>query len=206
MDEHEPAEKKNYDLERLVFFSDGVFAIVITLLVIELRPPAQWDGTFGGLWQSEWKALLAYALSFLAVGVYWNLHRQLFRRIMRFHAGLVFFNLLLLCFVVLVPFATQLILNAGRGPLGLYFALLILVGLSQSLLWAFAAFFADVVERSLSRAARLGLLIKALGAPVVALIVLVATLSQVNIVWVVVIGVVLGVARRIVARRLELRG
>ncbi|HEY4211794.1 MAG TPA: TMEM175 family protein [Steroidobacteraceae bacterium] len=206
MDQHEPAEKKNYDLERLIFFSDGVFAIVITLLVIELRPPAQWDGTLGGLWRSEWKALLSYALSFLSVGVYWNLHRQIFRRIMRFHAGLVFFNLLLLAFVVLVPFGTQLILNGGSGPLAIYFALLMLVGLSQSLLWAFAAFFADVVEPGLSRAARLGLLMKALGAPVVALFVLIATLSQIQIGWIVLIAVVLGAARRIVSRRVDLRG
>ena len=206
MDEHEPAEK-NYDLERLIFFSDGVFAIVITLLVIELRPPADWDHTLGGLWQSEWQPLLGYALSFLAVGVYWNLHRQLFRRVVRFRSGLVFFNLLLLGFVVLIPFGAQLIVSGSRGvPLALFLALLTVIGLAQALLWSFAAFFGNVVEPHLSRKERVFFLAHLLAAPVVAGAVLIATLAQVQILWVVLIGVALGVARRILARRAGVSG
>lgn len=206
MDEHEPAER-NYDLERLIFFSDGVFAIVITLLVIELRPPPEWDHTLGGLLQAEWQALLGYALSFLAVGVYWNLHRQLFRRIVRFRGGLVFFNLLLLSFVVLIPFAAQLILSGPSGvPLALFLALLILIGLTQALLWSFAAFLGNVVEPRISRKERVFFLTHLLAAPVVAGVVLIATLAQIQIPWAVLIAVVLGVARRIFAHRAGVSG
>jgi len=206
VDEHEPAER-NYDLERLIFFSDGVFAIVITLLVIELRPPAEWDRTLGGLWQAEWQALLGYALSFLAVGVYWNLHRQLFRRIVRFRGGLVFFNLLLLSFVVLIPFGAQLILSGSRGvPLALFLALLIFIGLAQALLWSFAAFLGKVVEPGLSRKERVFFLTHLLAAPVVAGVVLIVTLTQTQIFWALLIAVVLGVARRVFAYRAGVSG
>ena len=205
MDEHEPAEK-NYDLERLIFLSDGVFAIVITLLVLDLRPPAEWDFTLGGLWRSEWQALLAYALSFLAVGTYWNFHRRLFRRVVRFHGGLVFFNLLLLAFVVLVPFGARLIVSGPSGePLALFLGLLITIGLAQALLWSFAAFFGNVVERSLGLKARFAFLANLLAAPVVVGALLVATLSRINIIWIVLICVVLALIRRILSYRLGLR-
>lgn len=200
MEAHEPAEK-NYDLERLIFFSDGVFAIVITLLVIELRPPDHWDHTLGGLWQSEWYALLAYAISFLAVGVYWNHHRRLFRRVVRFHPALVFFNLLLLGLVVLVPFGAQLIL---KGSLPLFLALLTLIGIAQALLWSFAAFFADSVDPSVGRNQRLALLISLLAAPVIAGALMVITQWQIRLAWVLLVCLVLGVARRVFVRRLAL--
>ena len=205
MNEHEPAER-NYDLERLIFLSDGVFAIVITLLALDLHPPAEWDLTPGGLWRSEWQALLAYALSLLGIGTYWNFHRRLFRRVVRFHGGLVFFNLLLLAFVVLVPFGARLILGKASGePLALFLGLLLAIGLAQALLWSFAAFYGNVVERSLSTKARLAFLANLLAAPVVVGVVLVATLSQISIIWIVVICVALGLARRILAHRYRLR-
>jgi uncharacterized membrane protein len=156
METHDSPEK-TYDLERLIFFSDGVFAIVITLLVIELHPPANWDRTFDGLIRAEWRSLLAYAVSFVAVGSYWNAHRQVFRKIVAFHPGLVFFNLLLLAFVVLLPFANQLIFETGpRGePFAILLGLISAIGVVQALLWGFAAFVAKVVDARIGMAARL---------------------------------------------------
>jgi len=205
VDEHQPAER-NYDLERLIFLSDGVFAIVITLLVIELHPPAEWDSTLGGLWRSEGQALVAYAVSFLAVGTYWNLHRRLFRRVTRFRGGLIFFNLLLLAFVVLVPFGARLILSGPIGePFALFFGLLVLIGVAQALLWSFAAFVGDVVERSLSYKARLGFLANLLAAPLISGVLVVAILSKISLFWVLPICIALGLARRFFANRFGLR-
>jgi uncharacterized membrane protein len=126
----------------------------------------------------------------------------LFRRVVRFHPGLVFFNLLLLGLVVLVPFGAQLIL---KGSLVLFLALLILIGLAQALLWSFAAFFGDVVDRSLSRNGRLGFLSSLLGAPVVAGVLMLLTQEQIGPLWVALTVVVLGVGRRILTHRLGLR-
>ncbi|HEV2533057.1 TMEM175 family protein [Phenylobacterium sp.] len=156
MQTHDTPEK-SYDLERLIFFSDGVFAIAITLLVIELRPPQRWDRTLAGLWGAEWRSLLAYAVSFLAVGAYWNAHRRLFARVVRFHPGLIFLNLVLLSLVVLMPFAAELIFDSGpRGePFAAYLGLIAAIGAAQALLWTFAAFVFKVTDPAMASRERL---------------------------------------------------
>jgi uncharacterized membrane protein len=206
MKEHESAEK-NYDLERLIFFSDGVFAIVITLLVIELHLPAHWDQTLAGLIQGEGRALLAYALSFLAVGVYWNQHRQLFRHVVRFHPGLVIFNLLLLGFVVLVPFGSELMVTGSKAALTTFLALFIAVGVAQAMLWVYAAFLSDVVERHIDRRGRLGLLASLLSVPILYGVLLIGALigAQAGAAWVLPIVLLLGIARWVLTRRAGLR-
>ena len=139
MTTHDTPEK-SYDLERMIFFTDGVFAIAITLLVIELRLPEDWDRSFIGLWREEWRSFLAYAVSFMVVAVFWNAHRMLFRLIVRFHNALVFGNFLLLGFVVLVPFAATLIFRSGpQGePFLIYLGLMAAIALSQATLWGLA--------------------------------------------------------------------
>jgi len=81
------AHKGDPSLDRMLFFSDGVFAIAITLLSIELHPPHDWDSTFAGLIRESWPMLSAFALSFLVIGVFWNAHRRLFLRMTRFTNG-----------------------------------------------------------------------------------------------------------------------
>lgn len=82
MNRHDTPET-DYHLERLVFLSDGVFAIVITLLALELRPPPNWDRTLAGLLAGTGPALLAFAISFAAVGAFCNAHRLIFARVQR---------------------------------------------------------------------------------------------------------------------------
>ena len=183
MNEHQPAEH-TYNLERLIFFSDGVFAIVITLLVIELRPPSHWDYTFSNLLQSEWRALAAYVFSFITVGAYWNLHRRVFRPIARFHPRLVLFNLLLLLLVVLIPFGSELVAEGSRQePLVIFLSLLIAVGIAIVLLWSFAAFFSDVVDPALKRAGRFNMLANLLVAPLLLGVVLLWTICGSSTIW-----------------------
>jgi uncharacterized membrane protein len=151
VDQHDTPEK-TYDLERLIFFTDGVFAIVITLLVIELHPPEHWDRTLAGLIREEWRALLAYAASFVAVGAFWNAHRRLFRQVVRFHAALVFFNLLLMGFVVLIPFGCELIFETGPTgqPFMIYISLLATISFCQALLFGVCAFAIRVLDPRLT--------------------------------------------------------
>ena len=89
--------------KRLEAFSDGVIAIIITIMVLELRPP---EGPgFEGLSPLVPK-LLAYLLSFVLVGIYWNNHHHLFHVVERIDGFVMWSNMALLFCLSLVPFAT----------------------------------------------------------------------------------------------------
>lgn len=144
-------------LHRLLFFSDGVFAIAITLLSIELHVPHGWDGTLAGLWRSGWPMLSAFAVSFLVIGVFWNAHRRIFAQITRFSGGVFLFNLLLLGCVALMPFATSLIYSHGPHDqtLMIYLSLVAVTGLMQGLVYGYAAFVSDSLLPSVTRPQRI---------------------------------------------------
>jgi uncharacterized membrane protein len=93
-------------------FSDGVFAIVITLLVLDLVNPKYEPGGLGAGLAKLWPAYLAFALSFVYVGVLWLNHHALFRRIGRLSLGLNWLNLGLLLGAVIIPFPTAVLAEA----------------------------------------------------------------------------------------------
>jgi uncharacterized membrane protein len=93
-------------------FSDGVFAIVITLLVLDLANPDYRPGGLGAALARHWPAYLAFALSFVYVGVLWLNHHALFRRIGRLSLGLNWLNLGLLLGAVIIPFPTAVLADA----------------------------------------------------------------------------------------------
>jgi uncharacterized membrane protein len=165
--EHHRSAEKDYNLERLIFLSDGLFAIVITLLVLELKPPENWDRTIAGLLHSQWRPLAAYVVTFISIGLFWNAHRAMFARVTRFHPGLVVFNLMLLGLLGLLgllPYAAELIFEGGpRGdPYLIYVGLIAAISLSQAILWGFATFIAKVIDVTLPigmRAILFGLMI-----------------------------------------------
>ncbi len=89
---------------RLEAFSDGVIAIIITIMVLELREPEGPD--FSDL-RKLLPVGLAYLLSFVIVGIYWNNHHHLFSVVERIDGGVLWANLHLLFWLSLVPFATK---------------------------------------------------------------------------------------------------
>jgi uncharacterized membrane protein len=92
---------------RLEAFSDGVFAIAITLLALELPRPEGDD-----LWHelgAQWEAYAAFIVSFLTIGIIWVNHHALIDRISNADRGLLFLNLLLLMWVSLIPWPTGLV-------------------------------------------------------------------------------------------------
>ena len=93
---------------RLETFSDGVFAIAITLLVLELGVDAA-AGDLGGQLLDIWPSYLAYVTSFLTIGVIWVNHHALFDFVDRVDRPLLFINSLLLMVVAFTPFPTRLI-------------------------------------------------------------------------------------------------
>jgi uncharacterized membrane protein len=88
---------------RVEAFSDGVLAILITIMVLELPKP---DGAAWSDLAQDWHVLLAYALSFLYIGIYWNNHHHMFQAVQRIQGGVLWANLHLLFWLSIVPFIT----------------------------------------------------------------------------------------------------
>ena len=99
---------------RLVAFSDAVFAISITLLVLEIRPPADYTNLLHGL-AALWPSYLAYVLTFLFIGQVWANHHVMFDQIRAADRVVLLLNTLLLMFVAFLPFATSVLAGALRS-------------------------------------------------------------------------------------------
>ena len=109
MDKDEP--ETGLSFERVVFFSDAVFAIVITLLVLELKVPHITEHTDSALRHALVELLprvIGFVVSFLIIGLMWIEHHRIFRYIDNYTTGLLWRNLLLLLCVSFVPFPTAL--------------------------------------------------------------------------------------------------
>jgi len=125
---------------RLEALSDGVFAIVITLLVLDLRLPAG-HGDLEARLVSLWPRLLAYVFTFIVVGVYWAGHHAIFYMVQRVDKTLLWLNIFLLMAICFIPFPAAIL---GAHPLDptalrLYAGNLVLVGACFVLCWAYAA-------------------------------------------------------------------
>jgi uncharacterized membrane protein len=94
------------DRSRLEAFSDGVFAVAITLLVLNLTVGGPGHGSLTSQLGSHWPSFAAYLISFFVIGIIWVNHHVLVRSIKTVNRTLLFLNLVLLLFVVLIPFAT----------------------------------------------------------------------------------------------------
>jgi uncharacterized membrane protein len=90
---------------RLEAFSDGVLAIIITIMVLSLTPPSGHE--LSDLIRSTGVGLLTYLMSFLYIGIYWNNHHHLFQLVDYVSGGVLWANLALLFFLSLLPFTTS---------------------------------------------------------------------------------------------------
>jgi uncharacterized membrane protein len=94
------------DRSRLEAFSDGVIAVAITLLALDLTLPGRGHGLLLDQLTEKWPAFVAYLISFFTIGIIWVNHHALIKTIKTVDRRLLFLNLVLLMFVVLIPFAT----------------------------------------------------------------------------------------------------
>ena len=138
------------DRGRLEAFSDGVFAVAITLLALNLAVAGPGHGTLAHQLTDQWPAFVAYAISFFTIGIIWVNHHALFRTVPAVDRALVFLNLLLLFFVVAIPFATGTMATYLRhGGSDARLAMAVFAGVFEGMSLAFAAVFLYVVGRRL---------------------------------------------------------
>jgi uncharacterized membrane protein len=100
--------------ERVEAFSDGVMAVIITILALELRPPA--GPTLHEL-HKEWPSLLIYVLAFAFIAIYWNNHHHLLRATTRISGAVMWANMFLLFCLSLIPVTTEWLRQAPHEPL-----------------------------------------------------------------------------------------
>ena len=101
--------------DRLEVFSDGVIAIAITLLVLDIKVPDSHQGQLVHDLGQQWPTFAAYVLSFAVIGIMWVSHHSMFERIREIDRGLLFSNLLLLLGIAFLPFPTSLLAQYARG-------------------------------------------------------------------------------------------
>jgi uncharacterized membrane protein len=132
--------KKEFQVERMILFSDAVFAIVITLMAIEIKIPETNERLAGDLLQRELIHLLpvigAYVVSFFFIGSIWYQHLKIFSVVKDYDKGLVVRNLLLLFFVGLFPFTASLLTRTKGASIAffIYLGIILCCMISQFLL------------------------------------------------------------------------
>jgi uncharacterized membrane protein len=137
------ARSVSRDTMRLVAFSDGVFAITITLLVLEIRPPTDDKNLPHGL-VALWPSYLAYAVTFLFIGQVWANHHVMFDHIRAADRIVLLLNTVLLMVVAFLPFVTSVIagaLRSGHGErtaVGLYGIAFAVTALTFNGVWQYA--------------------------------------------------------------------
>ena len=158
MNEHLPATKSQEGMgtTRIEAFSDGVFAIAITLLILDIHAPSQpvaagLEGT-GQLLRilgEQWPSYLSFFISFLIVGVVWGNHHTMFSYIKRSNHFLIVLNLLLLLNIVVLPFTAALLENGQEGAVIIYSGWLVVGGIIYNALWWYASRNYRLIDKTL---------------------------------------------------------
>ncbi|WP_277553959.1 TMEM175 family protein [Halobaculum limi] len=146
--------RESEETDRMLALSDGVIAIAITLLVLEITVPEIPAGSplsvLPSLIFEQWHEFFGFVLSFLVIGSYWVNHRRIFVHIERHDRGILWLNLLFLLMVAFIPFASS-VFATYPDQFGIMFlsGTLALTGFTLALLWSYASR-RELVEEGLS--------------------------------------------------------
>lgn len=118
---------------RIEAFSDGVLAIIITIMVLEIKAPE--EDSFESLAHLI-PVFLSYVLSFIYVGIYWNNHHHMFQVVKKINGSVLWFNTILLFWLSLIPFATSWMgeHSFSTVPVACYGFILLMCGISYVML------------------------------------------------------------------------
>lgn len=155
-------------------FSDGVFSIAATLLVLDLKVPETRGGLFPALVQA-WPAYASYAVSFITIGIIWLNHHAIFHHLRRVDRALQVLNLLLLMIVAVIPFPTAILakyLESGHDQAvagAVYGVTMTAMGAAFGSLWMYVLWKDDLRASIIPTARKRSLLLRfALGTPIYA--------------------------------------
>ena len=155
-DEFRSTEHHRRALDRVIFLSDGVFAIALTLLVLDLRLPPLPELSPAALRHalaSNTPHFISFFISFQVIGMYWLAHLRMFSLISHYTRGLALLNLLFLMSIAVMPFSTTLVGEYGALTLAAVFYSLSLVftSITANLMWLYAARHRRLLEAHASR-------------------------------------------------------
>ena len=168
--------KKEFQLERLILFSDAVFAIAITLLVIEIKipeiheKPVTENAVLHKLAELIPK-FVGFLVSFLLIGQYWIVHHRMFSFVINFTDRLIWLNILFLFAIALMPFSTgfysEYVLRGVVTPVIFYTANIALLGLANFLMWRYLSNKKNNLTENLTPALAKYFSLRALTVPVI---------------------------------------
>lgn len=136
--------ERGLELERIVYFSDAVFAIAMTLVALTIPVPhlanGATDADFVNALSNDQNSLLAYFISFAVIALFWLAHHRIFALIVRWKRGLLVRNLAFLLLIAILPWPTQILAEYGNltGPTVLYASVVAAVGLAMFWTWSYA--------------------------------------------------------------------
>jgi uncharacterized membrane protein len=146
------------EYDRILFFSDAIFAIAITLLVLDIRVPGHAHDA-GAEIRAAVPNMVSFAISFGVIGLFWIGHHSISRYIAAFDRGLITINLLFLGVIAFLPFPTGLLNTGGQGGSSrdatVFYALSIAAaGLAELAIWLYASHVKDLLIPEISPAMR----------------------------------------------------
>jgi uncharacterized membrane protein len=144
MSQHQPHDlfndRRQFQLERMILFSDAVFAIAITLLVIEIKVPElhEGDGMLAILDKKKFE-FIGLLVSFAVIGQFWTTHHRLFGYVENYTGGLLWLNLHLLFWIILVPFASAMNFHhGGIEAVWIFYCFdMFMIGISIYFIWRY---------------------------------------------------------------------
>ena len=164
----------NLEYDRVLFFSDAIFAIAITLLVVDIRVPGLSASPSYAAQQLRhaWPQMLGFAISFAVIGTFWVGHHTIFRHIRAFDRPLIWLNLLFLGTIAFLPYPTSLLSATTAQPAAVVFyaAWCGVAGVTEAAIWIYACQVPGLVTADTSRSVRWYYALRMLRAPLVFLL------------------------------------
>jgi uncharacterized membrane protein len=172
------AEEIEYD--RVLFFSDAVFAIAITLLVVDLQVPEVPNLQAGEQLRASIPRMAGFAFSFAVIGLFWLAHHSLFRHIKGLNRPLMLLNLLFLGYIAFLPYPTSLLSAAAdQAPATVFYAVSIAAaGLAEAAIWLYTIHVRELALPGVPPVVYRWILVRILVSPVVFLLSIPVAIAQ----------------------------